>query len=94
MPYRKPALVPYIIIFELPWSPALSIIVLSDCWSYIDNDEIVASFKNTEHTKFKPKSAKTMPSFRSKWPKLYFSPKCLQRTIPSEAGHTYSEGFW
>ena len=31
-----------------------------------------------------------MASLGTKWPKLYFSSKCLQRTIPSEAGHTYT----
>ena len=31
-----------------------------------------------------------MPSLRTKCPKLYFSPKCLQRTIPSQAGYTYT----
>ena len=35
--------------------------LLSDCWSYIDNDENVASFKNTEHTKFKIKMQKPCP---------------------------------
>ena len=56
MPYRKPALVPYIIIFDL-----LSYQLLSDCWSYIENDENVAFFNNTEHTKFKTKVQKPCP---------------------------------
>ena len=59
MPYRKPALVPYIVI--LSFLDLLPYQLLSDCWSYIDNDEIVASFKNTEHTKFKTKVQKPCP---------------------------------